>query len=175
MKAHFTLLARYNQWMNEQIYHAAAQLNESQLKQDRGAFFTSILGTLNHNVVGDIIWLKRFANHPEAKQVLQGVHAFPQPTALDELLFTERQSCQQARQRLDELIINLIDELSDDALNGLLTYSNMKGQQASKAFGLLLLHFFNHQTHHRGQLTTLLSQEGLDTGITDLLALIPSH
>ncbi|KZN14863.1 DinB family protein [Marinomonas sp. TW1] len=175
MKAYFTLLAQYNQWMNEKIYRAAAQLNEQQLKQDRGAFFTSILGTLNHNVVGDIIWLKRFANHPEAKQVLQGVHVFPPPATLDESLFTDLHTCQQARQKLDELIISLIDELSDDALNRPLTYRNMKGQQASKAFGLLLLHFFNHQTHHRGQLTTLFSQAGLDTGVTDLLALIPSH
>lgn len=175
MKTHFTLLAQYNQWMNEQIYCAAAELEEEQLALDRGAFFSSILGTLNHNLVGDIIWLKRFANHPDAQLALQAMQAFSQPTSLDERLYWHLEGCQQARQTLDQLIINMIADLSDESLRQPLTYHNTKGQQACKEFGLLLLHFFNHQTHHRGQLTTLFSQAGVDTGVTDLLALIPSQ
>ena len=175
MKTHLALLADYNQWMNEHIYRAAAQLEEEQLTRDRGAFFSSILGTLNHNLVGDIIWLKRFANHPDAQLALQDMQTFPQPSRLDESLYRLLKDCQQARQTLDQLIINMIADLSDASLRQSLTYRNTKGQPASKEFGSLLLHFFNHQTHHRGQLTTLFSQAGVDTGVTDLLALIPNQ
>ncbi|MEC8081230.1 MAG: DinB family protein, partial [Pseudomonadota bacterium] len=64
VKAHFELLATYNQWMNNKVYEAALRLENTELTKDRGAFFGSILGTLNHIYVGDIIWLKRFSSHP---------------------------------------------------------------------------------------------------------------
>ena len=53
-----------------------------------------------------------------------------------------------------------------------LSYKNMSGVDSSRNFGELILHFFNHQTHHRGQVSTLLSQHGIDIGVTDLLSLI---
>jgi len=79
------------------------------------------------------------------------------------------------RRQLDSTIIAWCEQLSASDLNHKLAYRNMKGVASVKNYGSLMLHFFNHQTHHGGQTTTLLSQQGLDVGITDLLALIPSH
>ncbi|WP_249314086.1 DinB family protein [Pseudoalteromonas sp. S2755] len=63
MKANFELMADYNRWMNERLYEAVSGLNVTELHQDRGAFFGSIMGSLNHILVADIIWLKRYTKH----------------------------------------------------------------------------------------------------------------
>ena len=75
---------------------------------------------------------------------------------------------------LDAVIKDWAAALTDAELASALDYANVKGVSASKRFGSLVVHFFNHQTHHRGQTTTLLYQAGVDVGLTDLLALIPS-
>jgi uncharacterized damage-inducible protein DinB len=175
MLDHFRLLAQYNQWMNEKLYQAAASLPVAELSPDRGAFFGSILGTLNHLVVGDTIWLKRFAAHPGRHAALDPVRHLPMPAALDQLLFADLASLAQRRQALDMVILEWVNSLSDTDLAHSLAYNNTKGEAFRRRFSALLLHFFNHQTHHRGQVTTLLSQAGQDIGTTDLLTLIPAE
>jgi len=81
LKDHCQMLASYNQWMNAKIYEAARRLDASELARDRGAFFGSILGTLNHLIVGDTIWLKRFATHPSCLSSLKEVANYPAPSA----------------------------------------------------------------------------------------------
>jgi uncharacterized damage-inducible protein DinB len=171
VKAHFELLATYNQWMNNKVYEAALRLDNTELTKDRGAFFGSILGTLNHIYVGDIIWLKRFASHPTSPS-FPDVIELPTPSHLDQILFEDIGDLAKQRAWLDNQIIHWVEQLSDQDLDSLLSYHNTKGIPANKHFGSLILHFFNHQTHHRGQVTTLLSQAGEEVGITDLLALI---
>lgn len=168
----FGLMAGYNQWMNGAIYQAAACLSETILHQDRGAFFKSIMGTLNHILVADILWLKRFAQHPKCYRALQPVLAMPHPQSLDEMLYSELALLWPVRQELDALIILWLQEMEEGDLSGNLDYTNTKGLPYSDHFGSLIQHFFNHQTHHRGQVTTLLSQNGVDVGSTDLLSLI---
>ena len=166
------LMATYNQWMNRKVYDAASRLSHTALVEDRQAFFGSILGTLNHLVLGDTVWLKRFALHPAADSVLAPLNAIDTPHDLNQLAFTELDTLQARRAWLDELIIAWAHSLSDSDLDHSLRYHNMRGVAADKPFFSLLVHFFNHQTHHRGQVTTLLSQAGVDVGVTDLLALI---
>lgn len=175
LKDHFRLLATYNQRMNTQMYQAARKLSDVELREDREAFFASILGTLNHVVVGDIIWLKRFATHPACLNSLREVADLENPTGLDQVLFDNLGSLFERRSWLDNLIVSWIDELTEDDLGFVLRYQNTKGIPANKRFSSLLLHFFNHQTHHRGQVSTLLSQAGVDVGITDLLLYIPQE
>lgn len=175
LKDHFQMLASYNQWMNAKIYEAARRLDASELARGRGAFFGSILGTLNHLIVGDTIWLKRFATHPSCLSSLKEVANYPAPLSLDQMLFDEVEALADHRVWLDQQIIGWIDGLSDDDLTFVLSYRNTKGIAANKQFSMLILHFFNHQTHHRGQVSTLLSQAGEDVGVTDLLALIPDE
>jgi uncharacterized damage-inducible protein DinB len=172
---YFHLMADYNAWMNQQIYQSAGQLSLDQLTQDRRAFFGSILGTLNHLVVADMIWLKRFASYPRFQQVLAHIYAYPQPLTLDELLYQDLSGLYTVRLALDQLIYRWVHVVVEDDLSQVLTYTNSKGVVSHKLIGHLMLHFFNHHTHHRGQLSTLLYQAGINIGITDLLVHLPDQ
>ncbi len=175
-KGHFKLLANYNQRMNYQVYSAASKLDSTTLNQNLGAFFGSILGTLNHIMVGDLFWLSRFETLSTHYSSLRQLHDLPKPKALDDIIFPSFEELQFNREIIDKIMINWIyDELSpeDFALN--LNYSNSKGLAGSRNFAEVLSHFFNHQTHHRGQVSTLLSQHKLDVGTTDFLIDIPDN
>jgi uncharacterized damage-inducible protein DinB len=167
------LMAHYNRWMNERMYEAAASLDAATLSADRGAFFGSILGTLNHIAVADTIWLHRFARHEAGFTTLGVLSGFPQPSSLTQPLAPDLAGLRAYRQPLDALIERWVAELTPEHLAGSIRYSNMAGVSSARNFGALLQHFFNHQTHHRGQASTLLFQAGVDVGVTDLLALIP--
>lgn len=167
-----TLLATYNQWMNRKVYEAAARLTDDELRVDRHAFFGSVFGTLNHLTLGDTVWLKRFALHPAGYATLAPLNSIAAPSDLKQLAFADLGELAARRRWLDQLIIDWVHTLREPDLDHRLHYHNMRGAAASKPFGALLVHFFNHQTHHRGQVTTLLTQAGQDVGDTDLLALI---
>jgi uncharacterized damage-inducible protein DinB len=170
---HVRWMALYNQGMNVQIYDAAAGLSVADLARDRGAFFGSILGTLNHLVVADVVWLKRFAAHPVDWAALAPVRSMVQPAALSQIVATDFGVLRSRREMLDRAIVDWVASLGPDDLDLVLDYQNMQGVPARRQLGALLCHFFNHQTHHRGQVTTLLSQVGLDVGVTDLLDRLP--
>ncbi len=169
------LLARYNEWINARLYQSAAKLSDAELALDRQAFFGSIIGTLNHIVVGDTIWLSRFATHPARHAALDPIRQAEIPSTLSEFAFTDIASLHRHRQQLDQIINRWVAQLSEEDLDHTLHYQNMKGIAGAKNFASLALHFFNHQTHHRGQVTTLLTQAGQDVGVTDLLVLIPDE
>ena len=171
----FLLMADYNQWMNTRLYDAAAKLSATELERDRGAFFGSILGTLNHLAVTDIMWLQRFSAHPSNHRSLDPVRAMRTPESLRATLRSDLASLRVVRIELDEIIGRWVRELSAEDLAQTLEYRNSKGIAFNRNFGLLVQHLFNHQTHHRGQTTTLLFQAGVDVGVTDLLALIPNE
>ncbi len=175
MRPHIVRLADYNQWMNAKVYAAAGRLSPEALSADRGAFFGSILATLNHLMVADTVWLKRFAAHPARPAALKAVESLPTPTALNQILFSELAPLQQHREWLDRLIQVWAASLQEADLDQVLDYANMKGVVNRRNVGGLILHFFNHQTHHRGQVTTLLSQAGQDVGPTDLVILVPDE
>jgi uncharacterized damage-inducible protein DinB len=168
------LMARYNQWMNLRLYSAAMTLPDADISAERQAFFGSILGTLNHLLAGDRVWLKRFAQHPAEHSALAPLDDVATPGDLRTLLCSDIRELWQQRQWQDQLILDWAASLSEADLDHDLEYRNMQGLAGARNFYSLLLHFFNHQTHHRGQATTLLTQAGVDVGDTDLLALIPS-
>lgn len=169
------LLAAYNAWMNVKLYDAAARLPVDELMAERGAFFGSIFGTLNHLVVADTIWLKRVAQGGVHSAGLDPVPGWPTPTALDQRLHDDLPALRQRRNELDATIQQWVGSLTAAHLAQVLTYANTKGVVSHKRLGHVLTHIFNHQTHHRGQATTLLYQAGQDVGVTDLLALIPNE
>lgn len=168
------LMAEYNRWMNERLYDAAATLGEAELATEKGAFFGSILGTLNHIAVADSIWLQRFAQHLAASAARIDTSGIARPASLREPLAADLAALRPYRRALDELIVRWVATLTDELLSSTVSYSSMAGAPANRQLGALLQHFFNHQTHHRGQVTTLLSQAGVDMGATDLVLLIPS-
>ncbi len=167
-------MADYNRWMNQRMYEAAGRLPEDEIAKDRGAFFGSILQTLNHIAVADAIWLHRFAQHPDASGLRAELARFPLPRSLRQEIAGSLGGLRSYRCALDELIIEWSRGLVPERLEAPLVYRNMAGEAFSRSFGHLVLHFFNHQTHHRGQASTLLFQAGLDIGVTDLLAIMPA-
>jgi uncharacterized damage-inducible protein DinB len=168
------LMASYNAAMNGSLYAAAASLPSDELGADRGAYFGSVIGTLNHIVAGDTIWLRRFMGHPAGFASLKAMADIPAPAGLAHRYSDDLDALREHRVRLDAIITDLAAEVSDSDLARTLSYKNARGDNR-KNFGSLLLHFFNHQTHHRGQASTLLSQAGADIGVTDLLEWIPDQ
>jgi uncharacterized damage-inducible protein DinB len=166
-------MAEYNRWMNQRVYEAAAKLPEEQVLADRGAFFGSLYNTLNHIVVADLIWLHRFAQLQGLEGLASQVAALPAPTSLTQLLASSLPELEELRVNVDGVILALAASVTDAHLTQTLHYGNTTGKKQAKKFGALLQHFFNHQTHHRGQASTLLFQAGVDVGVTDLNALIP--
>jgi uncharacterized damage-inducible protein DinB len=156
----YRAMSRYNHWMNENLYSHAAKLSDEQRKQDSGAFFKSIHRTLNHILLADRVWMGR----------LTGIHFAV--NSLGDELYSHFEMLRAERATTDKTIIAWIDNLSDSDLATTLIYKRITGDQtASMPLMLVLTHFFNHQTHHRGQVTTLLSQQGIDPGVTDLIAM----
>jgi uncharacterized damage-inducible protein DinB len=152
------MMARYNRWMNERLYALCAELPDAERRRDRGAFFRSIHGTLNHLLLADHVWMGRFLGSPRH---------FP---SLDHEVHAGFEPLRVARAELDAEIERWVEGLADAALAGELRYRSMVNpQERALPLWAALTHFFNHQTHHRGQLTTLLSQAGRDPGVTDLL------
>lgn len=168
-------LAFYNQWMNKNIYQVSKQLNKEQLSEDKGAYFGSIIGTLNHIVVGDIYWFKRFSKHPRLSKSLEYFQNHELPNSLRSIIHDELHKLWVKREEMDKIIVRFTSELSDEVLSESLTYQNSVGEESTRNIGWLLQHVFNHQTHHRGQVTTLLNQSGIEVGVTDMLACIPKE
>ncbi len=155
--AHFHTMARYNRWMNDRLYAICAGIPDAKRREDLGAFFRSIHGTLNHLLLGDKAWMNRFENVP-----------FSIP-ALDTELHADFEALRQDRREMDERILNFTARLDEDWLESAYEFtSKIDGKTRVHPTWLLVNHLFNHQTHHRGQLTTLLSQLGYDPGVTDL-------
>ncbi|QZA82699.1 DinB family protein [Deefgea piscis] len=150
-------MAAYNQWQNQQMYAAAASLSDAERKADRGAFFKSIHSTLNHIVWGDLMWLSRFT----------GETLISSPSGVD--VYADFAELHAARMALDARIIEWANGLDAAWLNEPVTWtSQVYGFTQTIPRWVQVQHFFNHQTHHRGQVSTLLMQQGIDVGVTDL-------
>ncbi|MBL8643700.1 MAG: damage-inducible protein DinB [Rhodospirillaceae bacterium] len=153
----FQTYARYNAWMNENVYTGCAKIPDTQRKADMGAFFKSIHGTLNHILVGDTIWLARF----------QGAQL--PPYALNTIVYEDFDDLWAARRKLDGEIKAFAAGLTDDWLAKPFTFKSMSyNREITGDMWLFVMQLFNHQTHHRGQVTTLMKQCGVDPGPTDL-------
>lgn len=169
------LMAEYNAAMNRKVYDAAGKLPHAELVADRKAFFGSILGTLSHLLAGDTIWLKRFAVHPARFPALQVMHDVPPPAGgLTHSFGDDLASLLPHRLHRDGVISQWAAQIRTEDLALALEYRSTKGDLYRKDFGAVVAHFFNHQTHHRGQVSTLLTQAGVDIGVTDLLLWVPN-
>ncbi|MBD2306052.1 damage-inducible protein DinB [Chroococcidiopsis sp. FACHB-1243] len=157
---HFQMLARYNSLANHQLYQACSQLSDTERKQNRPAFFKSIHGTLNHLLVGDRIWLTRFAG----KQIPS--------TMLDAILYEDYEELWTARKAEDERIEAFVANLTAEFLHGTIEYVNNTGKTCADPVNLLVAHLFNHQTHHRGQIHDMVTQTTISPPSLDMHRLI---
>ena len=169
----YRFLARYNRWMDLRLYDACEALSDEERKRQRGAFFGSIHHTLTHLVLADRMWLHRFALQQTSFAALSAAAlALPEGSDYTSELYPDWQDLRQTRVALDDVIERWLSEMTPDFLNRTMHYANTKGVQRAHPAWQAMTHFFNHQTHHRGQVTTLLAQAGVDVGVTDLIALV---
>ena len=153
-------MARYNTWQNTGVYSAAGRLSDAQRKEDRGAFFGSIHATLNHILWADQIWLMRFG---------VGVGASKSSIAEGLTQFGDWEKLSSERRQFDGVIEDWADRMSpSDGEGDLHWFSGSAGRDMTRPKSLVIMHIFNHQTHHRGQVNALLTGFGIDPGVTDL-------
>lgn len=154
------LMADHNRWMNEKLYTVCAGIPDEARKRDLGAFFRSIHGTLNHLLLVDRLWLGRITGRPFPIQ------------SLDQELHADFHALECERADTDVVIAEFIAGLQAAHLAEAVTYiSLVKKEPVTLPLGVILTHLFHHQTHHRGQITTLVSQLGYDFGETDMIAM----
>ncbi len=163
--AYVRTMAAYNREMNQRLYGAAAELPDEQRRAGRGAFWGSIHGTLSHLLWGDRMWMSRFAGWPRPEVPLKD-----SATLIDDF-----DTLRAARGDADRALCDWAGELDEAWLGGELTwFSGAAGREFTLKRSLLVVHMFNHQTHHRGQVHALLTALGKSTGDTDLMLIVPA-
>jgi uncharacterized damage-inducible protein DinB len=161
--AYVATMARYNAEMNRRLYDAASRLTDEARRQDRGAFWGSVHGTLCHLLWADTIWMSRFDGWATPAATIR-----ESPNLIED--FAELRA---ARGDADARLIDFAHKVSDDWLEGDLTwFSGAAQRELTAPRDFLLMHVFNHQTHHRGQAHALITAAGEDTGDTDLFLLV---
>jgi uncharacterized damage-inducible protein DinB len=159
MKTRYTMFAGYNAWANRRLYDAAAQLSDTEYRADKGVFFKSMHGTLNHLLTADWVWMHRFTG--------QG----PSPDRLDMIQHEQLADLRAAREAEYRRIADYIGSLDDSRLAGSIRYRRVSTpQEFVQPLMPALDHFFNHQTHHRGQAHSVLCGFGRRDLVLDLLA-----
>jgi uncharacterized damage-inducible protein DinB len=149
MLQQYGMFADYNRWANALVYNAVSELTDAEFRDDKGAFFGSLHRTLNHLIAADRIWMKRFTGTGEA------------PAALDTVLFDNLASLSLARLVEDRRIVEWVGELDARSLTADFTYTPMtQSISITQPLWTGLSHFFNHQTHHRGQCHMILTALG---------------
>jgi uncharacterized damage-inducible protein DinB len=144
--AHYRMFGHYNAWANGRLYAAVARLTTEQYRADRGAFFRSVHGTLNHLLATDRIWMQRITGEGDA------------PNRLDAILFEAFGDLREAREAEDRRIVGFVDALDDARIAGTIKYRRVSTpEQFEQELAPALAHWFNHQTHHRGQVHALLT------------------
>ena len=147
MKPHFEMFAAYNSWANARLYAAAAELPDDDYRRDAGAAFGSVSGTLNHLMVGDLLWLARFRGQTQP------------PLTLNHTLHDDHAELTAARTVLDADIVRFVADQTEESLAATFTYSMItRPETVTQPVAPALAHFFNHQTHHRGQVHALLTR-----------------
>lgn len=153
------MMAQYNQWQNKGLYAEADAMDEAARRADRGAFFGSIHGTLSHLLWGDSLWMSRFDNWDAPTIKMKDTPDF----------VPDWQDLKTRRVQADARILDWTARLTPQDLDGDYSwFSGSAGREVSRPLALVVTHFFNHQTHHRGQIHAMLTAAGARPGDTDL-------
>ena len=158
------MMAAYNAEMNRRIYAAAARIPDVERRAEAGAFWGSLHGTLSHLIWGDMQWMARF----------DGGEKPPVGIKDSGRMVADFEAMAAMRPALDERIARWVETLSAEWLAGdFAWFSGAVGRDMTKPAAMVVTHFFNHQTHHRGQAHALITRAGEDTGATDLAFILP--
>ncbi len=157
LASYFTHMANYNIWANQKLYSTCEGLGEETLHKERPSYFGSIHKTLNHILLGDMIWLTRFLGRDDG------------PKKLDQLLHENFADLKSAREDFDDKILDFAISLTDQRLNENFHYHDIAGTHHNVPLSICVGHMFNHQTHHRGQVHGLLIHEMKEPPALDLI------
>ncbi len=152
MLAHPNTLAEFNAWANRRLHAACATLTPAQIEMDRDAFFKSILGTLNHILLVDILYRDR----------LEGVRS---PfKALDEILHDDIQGLSAHQREEDARWIALTKDVGTDTLDETIGFWTLldKPDRWEVPKHIYFTNLSQHQSHHRGHVHNMLSQSGME-------------
>ncbi len=159
-KPHYEQFAAYNRWVNRRLYDEGARVPDQARRRDVGLFFRSLHGTLNHLVVADRAWLRRLTGEG------------PEPARLNEILYEDFDALREAREAEDARIIRFVGGLDEADFPATFEYRTLAGKAFAQRRCDTLAHFFNHQTHHRGQTHAALTILGVaEPAPLDLLAM----
>jgi uncharacterized damage-inducible protein DinB len=150
------MLARYNRIANERLYERCAQLDDDEYRRARAGSIGSIHGLLNHILLGDRLWMTTFHG---------AVRSTPDLAAI---LFDDFDALRSARQEEDARIEAFFGELGADFFERVFRYTNNQNRDITETAPVAVAHFFNHQTHHRGQVHVMLSQTAVPPPQLDL-------
>ena len=145
----FQLLANFNTWANTKIFSSCKELDGTEYKKERGAFFSSIHGTLNHLLVVDRAYISRIEGKDHGLK------------SLDQILYENLFQLEEARIKEDKHLVDLVNSLSEESIHKEITYKGFETGNTTYTINILLITLFNHQTHHRGQIHNMLSQAGI--------------
>lgn len=153
------LMAAYNAGMNHRLYGAADTLDDTARRAGRGAFWGSIHGTLSHLLWGDTTWMSRFDGWEKPAVGIKD----------SARMVADWAALKSARLQADARIEAWAARLSEARLAAPLTwFSAVANRETTMPLWVTVAHFFNHQTHHRGQAHCLITQNGVTPADTDL-------
>ncbi|EHA1126866.1 DinB family protein [Vibrio pacinii] len=173
LPSNFKIFARYNQRMNDQLMRVCEQLTTQQLHQPTGAFFPTVMDHWNHLLFGDLIMLRRLVDNGVVNIDAQTLASLPVARTVNDSFASNLTELRALRALVDRIFLDFTHELTPEMCNRPIRYTTTEGQVLERDLGAFCQHLFNHQTHHRGQLTGVLSQFGLDFGCTDLPVIVP--
>ncbi|REL30338.1 DinB family protein [Thalassotalea euphylliae] len=169
----FQMMALYNQRINQQLLAVCQALPKALLDKPTDSFFATITSYWNHLLFGDLILLGRLASNNLASLSSDSLASFPTPVSPKDTYFKHIEELSSVRAKLDELLIEFCQGLSEQECGKVIHYTTTEGDTVTKVASDVIQHLFNHQTHHRGQLTCVLSQFGADYGCMDLPVIVP--
>ncbi|WP_373959521.1 DinB family protein [Vibrio gigantis] len=173
LSSNFRMLALYNQRMNKQLLNVCSMLTYEQLHQNTNSFFPTIMAHWNHILFGDLIMLQRLVANELVSVEPTVLDQLPVSKLVSDTFASNLDELYELRELVDSIYIEITNQFSAGSCNQVVRYTTTEGQVINRTIGEFFQHIFNHQTHHRGQLSCLLSQLGLDYGCTDLPMIVP--
>jgi uncharacterized damage-inducible protein DinB len=173
MKNLFQALAKYNESVNQSIMELLKPLKKEQVMMETKAYYPSIFATLLHNLIADLNWLRRYRDAlKENKALNNGKLLSFEEKSLRLEFESDHTKFFPYRKQVDELMIQFVNELDESKMHLVIKYKSYKGEEIEKELWKTLLHLFNHQTHHRGQVSVLLDLIGIDHDYSSLVSRI---